>query len=358
MQNLDKQVLVPDLRSHKLNRRFQVLYLDRSAVAHRHLGGLFVALGACSAEVARRVEAGNRGWRELGQFWFSHACLRVKRLLFLGKVYSAVLSGMLSYDLSARDLARLQKSITGKLRAIMQGRACLGEGEAGHRVALSTGAVLRYFWMAPVQVELLVGRLRMYFAWIREPRRHKHCLAVIFGRYGFEISDTLGGADGLVADCANSYAKRFVDDMREVVGIGECGEWSGDVRAFFGADLDESFVGGVLAIDPQVFRSRFLGASWAPPGWVDDDTDEAGEFDEVCAYECALECEDGSTCRKRFDTYVALATHRRSTQAGSHGQASMLNYCLVTNECYWCRTSFQDVAAASRHMHAAHRLGR
>lgn len=278
-QNLGKQVIVPDLRSHKQNRRFQVLYSTRSAVSQRHLGGLFVASGACSTEVSFRIEAGNRGLRELGKFWFSHVNYRVKRLLFLGKVYSAVLSGMLSYDLGTRDLSRLKKSITGKLRAVMQGRACSDKGDKGHRVALSTGAVLRYFKIAPVHVELFIGRVRMYFSWIREPRRHEHCLAVLFGRYGFESSDTVGPSDGQLAEGANSFPRRFVDHMREVVRVGEGVEWSGDLRTFFVDDRDESFVAGVLAVDPRVFRSRFLSAAWAPPGWVEEDDSEEGEVE-------------------------------------------------------------------------------
>lgn len=106
-QNVAKLVVSPGLRSAAEGRaasRIESGYQVKAA--HVLLGIEYPLSASFASEVARRLRAASRAWKELQGVWFRRAVgYRVKRNLFLGAVMGAALSGLTAVILSSGDLA-------------------------------------------------------------------------------------------------------------------------------------------------------------------------------------------------------------------------------------------------------------
>lgn len=133
--------------------------------AHVWLGIEHPMSGSFASEVARRLRAANRAWKELDGVWFRRAVgYRVKRNLFLSAVMGAALAGLTAVMPSGGDLARLRRCLEKELRGMMMGGATQWEEreEGVEARSLPSLSVWRYWRMSPPEVELRVQRLRWY----------------------------------------------------------------------------------------------------------------------------------------------------------------------------------------------------
>ena len=76
-----------------------------------------------------------------------------------------------------------------------------------------TDELLKQWKLLPVELTLL-QRLEWYQTLVTFPENHQHPLATWFGQAAFEKFRTV--CEQGVDDEANSYARRFVDDIQEL----------------------------------------------------------------------------------------------------------------------------------------------
>ena len=90
----------------------------------RHLGGRLATNGAKRVEVKLRKQAATAGWIEMKEFWFKKRCPeKLKQMIFKGKVVEAAISGLTSYDWTAREGLDIDRHIVKYFRALLQGKA-------------------------------------------------------------------------------------------------------------------------------------------------------------------------------------------------------------------------------------------
>ena len=86
----------------------------------------------------------------MGKFWHSTAPWKVKRMMFMIKIFSAAISGLESYCLKSEDVQTLDKKLTGLLRSMMKGNACRIGGDKYK--ALPSKSVWKYWKLATTSI--------------------------------------------------------------------------------------------------------------------------------------------------------------------------------------------------------------
>ena len=126
-----------------------------------HLGSFQAGSGANGPEVDRILLAINKGWRTGGKFWTSAAMWQSKRLVFMGLVLAAAVSGAEAIVLGIGHARRIDASICKKLRCMLQGKAHIEDEEGGH-YSLPSIDVWRECKLAPYALETCVRRLKWW----------------------------------------------------------------------------------------------------------------------------------------------------------------------------------------------------
>eukprot|EP00959_Pyramimonas_sp_CCMP1952_P240338 5022537-Pyramimonas_sp.AAC.1 len=124
----------------------------------------------------------------LGNFWFQKgAPLRWKRCVLLCNIVNTALSGLEAFLPSPKQLMTLQYAVAALARKAMRGEASWEDME-GRRRSLSSLAVLDWWRIVPIGIELQVRRLRWFQARLRRPAAHAQYLAALLGT----MSDGVG----------------------------------------------------------------------------------------------------------------------------------------------------------------------
>lgn len=353
-QNHSKEEVIVSLRKVVANRALHAMRdVGRILPSLRYLGGQMQVLQPTTNERGLRVRAANVAWRAHEGFWFSHAPLRTKRLVFLARVQSSLLTHMETYITTGQDYSLFDRCMLKKMRALLQGRSTMWEGE--HPEAWPAQRVWRELRMVPTRLELQVRRLLHVQAMVRQPGSHAQIIALLFGTSRFDELQQLG-EDGAVLATAHPFALRFYDDLR---ALRECEDgrafmemWSGDVRALF---LDESVRSAFLAVDVRALRSAYWSVCVSGLGVREDEdasSQAASDDDEEAPRPCACThvLADGSRCEGRYATRMALLAHVRFR----HGHRHYLYQCVPASVCPWCRPVFSCRRVAQRHVHYAY----
>jgi len=217
-QNNDKQETIVSWNERNARKRLMasIASTSRALPALKHLGAFIEPGGTNAPEIQERVRATNVAWLNMGRFWTTRAPYRVKRLVFLGLIYSTAISGLEAMVLNKGEMATITKTLTKKLRCMTMGR--LTKEVAGVRRAPSELDLWKYWRLLPPCQELVVRRLRWYQAIAREPEQNEQWLAVMFGLpkvcIDADIPNTLND-DGEVEKSpdTNPWAVRLAEDL-------------------------------------------------------------------------------------------------------------------------------------------------
>ena len=128
-QNIDKQVHLPGIQSHRENRAFFNICKEGHAYDFgRYLGRQQSARNSNVPERQARLRAATVAWISLGEFWFAPGVpARTKRLVFMAHVQGAIISGGESCLWRSGDYTAFDTKIVGYLRALMRGKATTWE---------------------------------------------------------------------------------------------------------------------------------------------------------------------------------------------------------------------------------------
>ena len=227
--------------------------------------------------------------------------------------------------------------------------AAARRGEHGQVRTLTNKEVLRFWKLAPCDVEARVRRLKWAQTLVQDPSHHAQVLTAMFGKLPAESSATLN-PEGELTPEANPWAVRWMEDLEALQPYDERGviqRMGKDVRALF---LDRELADDFVAIDVSVLRLQSL--STQVPPW--DFREEVGHPMEVSQegvpqWRCCFD----DQCEAKFESFKALATH----VLRHHRQMETVSRLVLTNQCPVCLAVYGDRKAAHRHLLSSLRRG-
>jgi hypothetical protein len=181
VQNLGKQVTVPNMRTRDDNRRLYKPGVLASTVAPeaRYLGGIHEAQGGVGVEIRRRKKAAKAGWCQLRGMWHKNRPFAAKRLAFIAKVQGGLLSGLESYVLARTHYRALDAVVLRMVRSLMMGKAANKTGP--HVKAMKSRQVWKWIRMVPAELELRVRRLKWLQAISKDVQLNAQLIAAVWG---------------------------------------------------------------------------------------------------------------------------------------------------------------------------------
>lgn len=350
-QNVLKQVVLPYFRSRAARWRFVRASVPGDVVAAaRYLGGRLGIFDSAAIEMGYRLKSLKRAWAELHGFWVSKAPDAIKRLLFVGYVLAAGISGLSAYVVRDSLLVTMEKQITIYLRTMLAGRATWQpEGEGEHLRTLSAEDLRRYWGIAPLHLELRLGRLRWFQNVLAEPSHHKQRLCAVFGDLGGDSFMTIT-ADGTLHPMANPWAAQLENDLEALAEVDEGHEAVAGLRVAGRISFRLLFQdpADFLRLDVSQLRAAAISREFPPPDFEAPDAEApALEEHSQLAFTCP-----GCSCA--FASFPALGVHRRT----AHRVHKHLHLCVLTNACPYCSSTFSSRAVAQRHAVRAFLSGR
>ena len=315
----------------------------------RHLGSHLGEKASFTHELPRRRQATMAAFYSVGQLWYeSRVSWRLKRCFFISRVVNTALSGIEAFCPSKAQYQALTSLVTCLARRVMAGAAAR-RGEHGQVRTPTNKEVLRFWKLAPCDVEARVRRLKWAQTLVQDPSHHAQVLTAMFGKLPAESSATLNLEGELTPD-ANPWAARWMEDLEALQPYDERGviqRMGKDVRALF---LDRELADDFVAMDVSVLRLQSL--STQVPPW--DFRDEVGHpmevsHDGVPQWRCC--CDD--QCEAKFESFKALATHGLR----HHRQMETVSRLVLTNQCPVCLAVYGDRKAAHRHLLSSLRRG-
>ena len=158
----------------------------------RHLGSHLGEKASFVHELPRRRQATMTAFCSVGQLWCeSRVSWRLKRCFFIGRVVNAAQSGIEAFCTSEAQYQSLTSLVTCLARRVMAGAAAR-RGDHGRVRAVSNIEVLRFWKMAPCDVEARVRRLKWAQTLVQDPAHHTQLITAMFGKLPSEPNPTLG----------------------------------------------------------------------------------------------------------------------------------------------------------------------
>ena len=227
--------------------------------------------------------------------------------------------------------------------------AAARRGEHGRVRTLTNKEVLRFWKLAPCDVEARVRRLKWAQTLVQDPSHHAQVLTAMFGKLPAEPSATLN-PDGEITPEANPWAVCWMEDLEALQPYDERGvvqRMGKDVRALF---LDRELAADFVATDVSVLRLPSLSTQVTP--W--DFREEVGHPMEVSQegvpqWRCCFD----DQCEAKFESFKALAKH----VLRHHRQMETVSRLVLTNQCPVCLAVYGDRKAAHRHLLSSLRRG-
>eukprot|EP00959_Pyramimonas_sp_CCMP1952_P212499 4446093-Pyramimonas_sp.AAC.1 len=135
-------------------------------------------------ELKSRISAVRQAWYQMGGFWTLRGVPhRLRRCLLISKIYNVALSGVEAFLPSVQQVQRLQHVVAQYARKAMLGQAV--DWTSGvHPKSLSSAAVLRWWRLVPLDLEIRIRRLRLWQSVSKVPGAHRQLLACLFGAFG------------------------------------------------------------------------------------------------------------------------------------------------------------------------------
>ena len=190
----------------RLVRDGKVSLPGKVVAVERHLGSHLGEKASFAHELQRRRQATMTAFYSVGQLWYeSRVSWRHKRCFFIGRVVNTALSGIEAICPSRRVVAG----------------AAARRGEHGRVRAVSVGGVLRFWALAPCDVEAQVRRLKWAQTLLQDPSHRAQLITAMFGKLPSEPNPTQG--PGEVSPEANPWAVRWMADLEELEPYDERG---------------------------------------------------------------------------------------------------------------------------------------
>jgi len=369
-------------RSHRL--------AGRTTANARYLGGRHTQGLTFRAERDERLLAGRRGWAVLLRFWTSSTPIRVRLIAFGCMVVGSCLAGLEACagprgPLTASDLKPLDTLILRYLRVLLRGRACRKQESTnlcGEKAIKYTNQENNAVWarcgLVPCFLELRVRRLGMLQKIAAHPEDHVQFFAAVFGAVGFEANfETQLQPDGTLGCKPTPWAQQINDDLEGLAVFDDGLSFLELCRTENGKlDLREPFAGAreeFCQLDVHGLKAAYTSVHVPPPG-LSHHTEQSpthshdghhteqsrthshGEdVEDQFPHVCNLLNAEGHRCQHRFQTFRAMATHRRfgTGHGGEHGERYLVNSLIVNNQCPICKSTFLRRSGAMHHLRAA-----
>ena len=223
------------LADRRLVREGHVSLPGKVVTVARHLGSHLGEKASFTHELPRRRQATMAAFYSVGQLWYeSRVSWRLKRCFFISRVVNTALSGIEAFCPSKAQYQALTSVVTCLARRVMAG-AAVRRGEHGRVRTLTNKEVLRFWKLAPCDVEARVRRLKWAQTLVQDPSHHAQVLTAMFGKLPAEPSATLT-PDGEVTPEANPWAVRWMEDVEALQPYDERSvvqRMGKDVRALF-----------------------------------------------------------------------------------------------------------------------------
>ena len=139
---------------------------------------------------------------------------RLKRCFFIGRVVNTPLSGIEAFCPSKAQHQSLTSLVTCLARRVMAGAAAR-RGQHGRVRTMSNKEVLRFWKLAPCDVEARVRRLEWAQTLVQDPAHHTQLITAMFGKLPSEPNPTLGPGGEILPE-ANPWAVRWMADLEEL----------------------------------------------------------------------------------------------------------------------------------------------
>ena len=316
------------LADRRLVRDGKVPLPGKVVTVARHLGSHLGEKASFTHELPRRRQATMAAFYSVGQLWYeSRVSWRLKRCFFISRVVNTAISGIEAFCPSKAQYQALTSLVTCLARRVMAGAAAR-RGEHGQVRTLTNKEVLRFWKLAPCDVEARVRRLKWAQTLVQDSSHHAQVLTAMFGKLPAESSATLN-PEGELTPEANPWAVRWMEDLEALQPYDErcvIQRMGKDVRALF---LDRELADDFVAIDVSVLRLQSLSTQ-VPPWDFREDVGHPMEVSQegVPQWRCCFD----DQCEAKFESFKALATH----VLRHHRQMETVSRLVLTNQCPVC----------------------
>ena len=168
-----------------------------------------VTIPSNTAELESRKAAMRAAWASQHDFWSSNAPWKLKRTVFLSRIYGAALSGNEAYVYSDSDWSMLEALVNKWLRVLKGGASWQG---TTHMRCRSTKELLTFWRLPPLRVEARVRRIKFQQKMVSHQSGYLQAIGAILG----DINDEkVLDASGVVLPTANRWAKQWDRDLRD-----------------------------------------------------------------------------------------------------------------------------------------------
>ena len=236
VQSLSKRMVIPHFVGAMKRVLLRRIHSSRKVKATttydaRYLGARITSFHNNISERSHRVDAMNRGFHEMGSFWWSGVSFEHLRTVFYSKVYSQATTGLTSFVWKDADSKVLQNHLCQLLRRVAHKYAILKDEEGNILCSLSNEQLMTTFRFTHHFRELQIHRIGMYQAWSKWPLDFQQPIALIFGKW---VDARLNNFDLSTGKACKPFkqltpwAQQFVQDLLSV-RITESG------RTFLGA---------------------------------------------------------------------------------------------------------------------------
>ena len=181
----------------------------------RHLGSHLGEKASFPHELPRRRQATMTALFSVGQLWCeSRVSWRLKRCFLISRVVNTALSGIEAFRPSKAKCQLLTSLVTCLARRVMAGAAAR-RGERGRVRTLTNKEVLRFWKLAPCDVEARVRRLKWAQTLVQDPSHHAQLITGMSGKLPSEPDPTLGSGGEILPE-ANPWAVRWMAGLEEL----------------------------------------------------------------------------------------------------------------------------------------------
>ena len=199
----------------RLVRDGNVSLPGKVVTAARQLGSHLGEKASFAHELPRRRQATMTAFCTVGQLWYeSSVSWRLKRCFFIGRVVNTALSGIEAFCPWKAQYQSLTSLVTCLARRVMAGAAARRR-EHGRVRTMSNKEVLRFWKLAPCDVEARVRRLKWAQTLVQDPAHHTQLITATPGKLPSEPNPTLGPGGEMLPE-ANQWAVRWLAVLDEL----------------------------------------------------------------------------------------------------------------------------------------------
>ena len=192
IQNCDKGETICKLRGQGLTSVYRALAaagtvgLRRTA---RYLGPQMHADLVANREVEIRLASARKAWYCYRKIWASPVAYEFKKLVYVALVFSNLLSGLICFKLTEKNVEVLSAFHCKCLRRLLKGTACekelLDDGATRFR-SIPNHLLYQHVHIPSVSTELLLQRLKFLQGVTKEPEHHAQFWTALLSPYKFE----------------------------------------------------------------------------------------------------------------------------------------------------------------------------